>query len=284
MHGSRWRREETRPVGSARAGPGASRRPYRGDYTSAEWAHTEIEYVILRASEFAPVSVQGRVEMREAARSNIDAWADLRITAERYIEVDPERVLVLDNISGRGKRSGLDIQRIAAGSGSAHLFRVTGGKVLRLVAYEDRDRALAELGLEGPAVSRVNVEIVRAALDAFMRGDWESAFRDVAPNYELDVSRSLNLTPMPGVYRGEEAQRLQIDFFESWQSVRTEPHEFIEVGEHVVVPQTTHFVGRDGIGVQARNTWTFTIRDGMIVRACLYHDKQEALNAVGLEQ
>ena len=107
-------------------------------------------------------------------------------------------------------------------------------------------------------------------------------FRDVAPNYELDVSRSLNLTPMPGVYRGEEAQRLQIDFYESWQSVRTEPHEFIEVGEHVVVPQTTHFVGRDGIGVQARGALTFTIRDGMLVHTGLYQDKQEALKAVGL--
>ena len=133
-------------------------------------------------------------------------------------------------------------------------------------------------------MSQQNVEILRRAWEAFERGDWESAFRDVAPNYELDVSRSLNLTPMPGVYRGEEAQRLQIDFYESWQSVRTEPHEFIQEGEHVVVPTTEHFVGRDGIGVQARNAWTFTIRDGMIVRTCLYQDKQEALKAVGLSE
>ena len=108
-------------------------------------------------------------------------------------------------------------------------------------------------------------------------------FRDVAPNYELDVSRSLNLTPMPGVYRGEEAQRVLIDSTDVWQSVRFEPHEFVEVGEHVVVPWTMHFVGRDGIEVQARNTWTWTIRDGMIVRACIYQDKQEALKALGLE-
>jgi ketosteroid isomerase-like protein len=119
----------------------------RGDYSSAEWAHPAIEYVILRASDFAGVSVQGRVEMREAARANIDAWADLRIAAERYIEADSERVLVLDNVSGRGKRSGLDIKHIAAGGGSAHLFHVAEGKVLRLVVYEDRDRALADLGL-----------------------------------------------------------------------------------------------------------------------------------------
>ena len=75
-----------------------------------------------------------------------------------------------------------------------------------------------------------------------------------------------------------------IDFLESRQSVRTEPHEFIEVGEHVIVSTTEHFVGRDGIEVQARDTWTFTIRDGMIVRTCIYQDKQEALKAVGLEE
>jgi ketosteroid isomerase-like protein len=89
---------------------------------------------------------------------------------------------------------------------------------------------------------------------------------------------------VPGVYRGEEAQRVFLDFVESWQSVRTEPHEFIEVGQHVIVPTTEHYVGRDGIEVQARNTWTVTIRDGKIVRSCLYQDKQQALEAVGLEE
>ena len=129
-------------------------------------------------------------------------------------------------------------------------------------------------------MSQQNVQVIRAAWDAATRGDWESAFRDAAPNFELDWSRTPG--PLRGVYRGEEAQRMLIDFFESWQSVRIEPHEFIEEGEHVVVPSTTHFVGRDGIGVQARGAFTFTIRDGMIVRTCLYQDTQEALEAVGL--
>ena len=110
-------------------------------------------------------------------------------------------------------------------------------------------------------------------------GDWESLFRGVAPDYEYDLSRG---RAGEGVYRGEEAQRRFIDFVESWQSFRTEPHEFIEVGEHVIVPTTEHYVGRDGIEVQARNIWTVTIRDGTVVRTCLYQDKQEALKAVGL--
>ena len=130
-------------------------------------------------------------------------------------------------------------------------------------------------------MSQENVEVIRAAWDAATRGDWGSVFRDVAPNYEYDLSRG---RAGEGVYRGEEAQRRLIDFLESWQSWRTEPHEFIEVGEHVIVPTTEHYVGRDGIEVQARNTWTVTIRDGMVVRTCLYQDKQEALKALELEK
>jgi ketosteroid isomerase-like protein len=132
-------------------------------------------------------------------------------------------------------------------------------------------------------VSQENVELVRRGIASANAGDWESLFKDVAPNYELDWSRTRG-PEVPGVYRGEEAQRVLIDFLESWQSVRMEPDEFIEVGEHVLVPTTEHFVGRDGIEVQARNIWTWTIRDGMIVRACLYQDKQEALEAVGLQE
>ena len=136
-------------------------------------------------------------------------------------------------------------------------------------------------------MSQENAELVRRVIASANAGGGESLFRDVAPNYELDWSRTIwstTIGPQPGVYRGEEAQRVLIDFLESWQSVRIEPHEFVEEGEHVVVPTTEHYVGRDGIEVQARNTWTFTIRDGMIVRSCLYQDKQEALDALGPEE
>jgi len=131
-------------------------------------------------------------------------------------------------------------------------------------------------------VTDTNVDLILAAFDAVNAGDLDALMELWAPDIEVDMSRALG--PMRGVYRGEEAQRGFIDFRESWQSERSEPHEFIEEGEHVVVPSTTHFVGRDGIGVQARVTWAFTIRDGMIVRVRFYQDKQEALEALGLEE
>jgi ketosteroid isomerase-like protein len=119
----------------------------RGDYGSVEWAHPEIEYVILRAAGLPPSNAKGLSEMKDAARANIEVWTQLRIAAEEYRELDSERVLVLDDPSGRGKRSGLHVGAFAGGS--AHLFHVRDGLVTRLVVYEDRDSAFADLGLVG---------------------------------------------------------------------------------------------------------------------------------------
>jgi ketosteroid isomerase-like protein len=88
--------------------------------------------------------------------------------------------------------------------------------------------------------------------------------------------------PLRGVYGREQVEKVLSYFGEGFKSLRIEPHEFIEVGERVVVPQTGHLVGRDGIEVEARTTWTWTIRDGAIARVCLYQERQEALEAAGL--
>jgi ketosteroid isomerase-like protein len=117
----------------------------RGHYRSVEWADPQIEYVLLRAGGFAPDNAHGRAEMKEVVRAYIEAWAHLRLAADEYRELDSERVLVLDHWSGRGKRSGVDMRHLAPKS--AHLFHARDGIVTRLVAYEDRARALADLGL-----------------------------------------------------------------------------------------------------------------------------------------
>ena len=75
----------------------------------------------------------------------MDVWDDLYVAAEEYRELDSERVLVLQNHSGLGKRSGLELGQM--GSKGANLFHVRDRKVTRLVHYWDGERALADLGL-----------------------------------------------------------------------------------------------------------------------------------------
>jgi len=129
-------------------------------------------------------------------------------------------------------------------------------------------------------MSQENVEIVRAAIDAFNRGDLDAVLQDAAPNFELDWSRAMS--PLSGVYRLEQVRRFLEEFTEYWESIRNEPHEFIEAGDLVVVPMTGHARGRDGIEVTASPTIVWTIRDGAIERVSMYQEKEDALEALGL--
>ena len=131
-------------------------------------------------------------------------------------------------------------------------------------------------------MSQENVDIVRAAIDAYNRGEWESLLNDADPGFELDLSRASG--PLHGVYGLDQIRRFWSEFADSWESVRIEPHEFIEAGADVVVPWTLHVTGRDGIEVQARVTWIWTIRDGAVERLCMYQERQDALEAVGLSE
>jgi ketosteroid isomerase-like protein len=115
----------------------------RGDYSSAKWAHPEIEFV--NADGPTPGSWTGLAAMAGAWREALSAFEGLRAEADEYRALDDERVLVLMHFSGRGKASGLEVGDIHMKG--ANLFHVGDGKVTRLVTYWDRERALADLGL-----------------------------------------------------------------------------------------------------------------------------------------
>jgi ketosteroid isomerase-like protein len=132
-------------------------------------------------------------------------------------------------------------------------------------------------------MSQEKVEIIKAVIDAFNRKDWEAMFRDMAPGFELDMTRAVG--PVSGVFKLDQTRRATVEMAEEWESARIEPHEFIDAGDIVVVPWTFHVKGRDEIEAAARSTWTFTIREGAIARITLYQERQEALQDLGvLEQ
>jgi ketosteroid isomerase-like protein len=56
------------------------------------------------------------------------------------------------------------------------------------------------------------------------------------------------------------------------------------VGSEVVVPNTAHMRGRQGIEVTARSTQVFTVENGRITRLRLFQERAEALEAAGLRE
>jgi ketosteroid isomerase-like protein len=115
----------------------------RGDYSSADWAHPEIEFVIADGPD--PGSWTGPAALVEGTRVILNAWEGWRTEVQEYREVDDECVLVLLRFSGRGKTSGLEVGQVAGEGANVH--HVHGGKVTRLVLYWSRDRAFADLGM-----------------------------------------------------------------------------------------------------------------------------------------
>jgi ketosteroid isomerase-like protein len=116
----------------------------RGDFSSVEWADPEIEWVV--AAGPTPGRLTGLPKIAEAWRGFLSIWEDARVVVDDYREFDDERVLVFLHYSGRGKTSGLELGQI--GSKVACLFYLRGAKVTKLALYRDRERALADLGLE----------------------------------------------------------------------------------------------------------------------------------------
>jgi ketosteroid isomerase-like protein len=119
----------------------------RGDFTSAEWAHPDIEFVA--ADSFDAGSGIGVSHMARAWRDWLSAWEEYRVEVDEYRELDDERILVLMLHCGRGKTSGLDVGHIGEGAkrAGANVLHIRDGKVTRLTLYWDRERALADLGL-----------------------------------------------------------------------------------------------------------------------------------------
>ncbi len=97
----------------------------------------------------------------------------------------------------------------------------------------------------------------------------------------VDWSRSRG--PFKGVYRGHrELETFCNVFWSTFEEVQVETHDFIQAGSEVVVPNTVHFRGREGIEVTARSAFVHTVENGEITCLRLFQERDEALEAAGL--
>jgi ketosteroid isomerase-like protein len=115
----------------------------RGDWTQTWWTSPEFELVF--KDGLSPGVHSGPDAVARAWRDFLSTWEDLGIVAEEYLEVDENRVLVLVHNTGRGKKSGLDIETTSGKT--ANLLEFRDGELVRMTAYWDRSLAFADLGL-----------------------------------------------------------------------------------------------------------------------------------------
>jgi ketosteroid isomerase-like protein len=113
----------------------------RGDFRWVDWADPEIEWI--RRDALEGEVTKGLAETGEAWRTWLTAWRDYRVEASEFRDLDGDRVMMLGRMSGRGRLSDAAVE-----TEIVNVFHIRDGKVIRLVMYGNRDRALADLGLE----------------------------------------------------------------------------------------------------------------------------------------
>jgi ketosteroid isomerase-like protein len=135
-------------------------------------------------------------------------------------------------------------------------------------------------------VPEENVELVRAAWEAWERGDTDVVLSFIDPDVEWLTAIDRGLGRAGSVYHGHTGMR------ELWNLWRVEfddfsiqPDAIRDLGdERILSLAHWQFRGRaSGVMVESQLALLMTVRDGKIVRSEDYLSHEEALKAVGLE-
>jgi ketosteroid isomerase-like protein len=123
-----------------------------------------------------------------------------------------------------------------------------------------------------------NTELVRAAVDAFLRGELERSLEFAHPDI---VSFRAPPLPDPQTYHGPAGV---LQMYEDWTAefgdFQMEVLGLEEVGARVIVEMDQHGTGRSsGAPVAAHFWFVFSVADGRIVRQEVYGSREQALAA-----
>jgi ketosteroid isomerase-like protein len=133
-------------------------------------------------------------------------------------------------------------------------------------------------------VSEQTVELVRGAIEAFNRRDFDALAKVCHEDFEF-VSVLTAIDASGATYRGVEAWReyfVRMD--ETWDDWRVEDVRFFEADDDrlAVIFRLTGRGKSSGAAVEREVGASYTFRDGKLWRMHSYGEPQEALEAVGL--
>lgn len=124
-----------------------------------------------------------------------------------------------------------------------------------------------------------NVELVRQGFEAMREGDVERLIPLIHPEFEATTRP--DLAAEPDTYRGPEGIRRYFEsFYEAMDRVSFVAHDFIAVGERVVVPVTLRARGRTtGIETEQQVVQIWDVKDEQAYRVEVYATLEEAMEA-----
>ena len=245
----------------------------RGDFSSVEWAHPDIEYV--HADGPTPGAWKGVREMGRVWGEWLSgAFADWRSVRGETIELDDERVLSIGRTRARAQSSGLEIDEQTG----AVLFHIRDGSVTKLVLYWDREQAIADAGLP-PGTSPETLVYLQGAKAFSERG-----VEALAETWNDDVVYEEDpLWPGAATHRGRDAVAARLREYEEQLGRSTVSIERLVEGSRgiVVLFRNAGVTPAAGVPFQHRWAWLVQARDGKAAHIRAYFDPDEALRAAG---
>ena len=87
------------------------------------------------------------------------------------------------------------------------------------------------------------------------------------------------------VFRGRDGLAQMFAMLRNaWAEWRFEPERFIDAGDQVVVfVRVVAEGGASGVPIELPDAHLVSLRDGRLISTCVYRDREEALQAAGLE-
>jgi ketosteroid isomerase-like protein len=126
-----------------------------------------------------------------------------------------------------------------------------------------------------------NSDIVRQAFDAFSRRDAAALVALADPDIVFRPPTG-RLAGRDDPYRGHEGLRTYLDDVgRVWQELRSEPDEYIELGDRVLCTGRVYAWGVGRV-VDAPAGWLWRLRDGRLVEGTVYETRRAAYEAAGL--
>ena len=131
-------------------------------------------------------------------------------------------------------------------------------------------------------MSQADVEVVRAAFDAYLRGDEPAMLELVAP--DVVVTQFPDQIDVHDYHGHEGLRQVMADWIGTWADWSIELLDAREADGLVLATAAQRGRGKgSGAPMQNEVAFLFTLRAGTITRWQMFHSEREALEAVGLE-